>query len=263
MVMPFAMVVLAILTGPVASDSGHVVEITASEYALTMPDSIPAGLTTFVMRNHGIEFHIAALARLDSGKTVDEFMDAYSHGGEPAWAHVVGGPGPVMPGREGAVTIVLKPGRYAVFCDIAAADHVQHWKKGMMKSLTVVPSSASAAAPASDVAVTLVDYTFQLSKPLTAGAHVIRVTNGSASRIHMVAIMRFAPGKTLADEMKWDHRGPEPIEWATGTTDLSPGQTAYVRARLKPGSYGLFCFDDDPDGTPHLQHGMQQLFTVK
>jgi hypothetical protein len=67
-----------------------------------------------------------------------------------------------MPGREGAVTIVLEPGRYAVFCDISASDHAQHWKKAMMKSLTVVPSSAAIAAPASDVTVTLVDYAFSL-----------------------------------------------------------------------------------------------------
>lgn len=244
-------------------DGGRVVTITARDYVLEMPDTIPAGLTTFRLRNRGAEFHIASLARLDDGKTVTEFFAAYQNGGEPAWSHAVGGPGPVMPGREIATSVVLEPGRYVVFCDIDGPDHVTHWKKGMFKLLTVVPSSKSAAPLASDVTMTLVDYTFRLSKPLTAGAHTIRVTNASTSKVHMMALFRFAPGKTLEDEEKWDHHGLEPIQWTVGTTDLSPGRTAYVQATLAPGSYGLFCFDDDPDGTPHLQHGMQQLFTVK
>ncbi|HKV50816.1 MAG TPA: hypothetical protein VJO52_06380, partial [Gemmatimonadaceae bacterium] len=133
-----------------------------------------------------------------------------------------------MPGRDVVTTLVLEPGRYVVFCDISSPDKQQHWKKGMFKLVTVVPSSSSIKPPASDVTVTLVDYTFHLSKPMTAGAHTIRVTNGSASRVHMLAIMRFRPGKTLDDERKWDHHGPEPIEWSTGTTDLDPGSTAYV-----------------------------------
>lgn len=260
---PLVLLVLGASSSRPAPDSGHVVTITARDYALEMPDSIPAGLTTFRLRNRGTEYHIAALARLDDGKTVNDFLTAYGNGGEPAWSQAVGGPGPAQPGREIATTIVMQPGRYVVFCDISARDHVAHWKKGMFKLLTVVPSSNSAAAPESDVTVTLVDYAFHLSKTLTAGVHTIRVTNASKAMVHMMAIARFRPGTTVADEMKWDHHGPEPVMWTAGTTDLSPGNTAYVRARLAPGSYGLVCFDEDPDGTPHMQHGMQLMVTIK
>lgn len=57
--------------------------------------------------------------------------------------------------------------------------------------------------------------------------------------------------------------------WCSATSaratiaDLAPGLTAYVRATLAPGSYGMVCFDQDPDGTPHLEHGMYRHFTVK
>lgn len=263
--MPLSLMLLLLATSHALtpSDSGRVVTIIASDYALAMPDSIPAGVTTFRLRNRGTEYHIAVLARLDSGKTATEFFDAYEHGGEPAWAPPVGGPGPAMPGRAIATTLTLTPGRYVVFCDISTRDHTAHWKKGMFKLLTVVPSSSASAPPVSDVTVTLVDYTFQLSKPLTAGAHIIRVTNASRSKVHMMAIARFRPGKTLDDELKWDHHSPEPIVWTSGTTDLAPGLTAYVRATLAPGSYGMLCADQDPDGTPHLKHGMYQHFTVK
>lgn len=261
--LPLVLLLLPTLRPSPPADTANVVTVTARDYAFEMPDSLPAGATTFVLRNRGTVFHIVALARLDGQKTVAEFLAAYEKGGEPAWSHAMGGPGPALPGHDIATTVVLEPGRYAVFCDIAAQDHVAHWKKGMFKLLTVVPSPNPATPPASDVTATLVDYTFRLSEPLTPGGHVIRVTNASASKVHMLAIVRFAPGKTVADEENWDHHGPEPIQWTAGTTDLSPGATAYVRATLEPGSYGLFCFDDDPDGTSHLQHGMQQLFTVK
>lgn len=41
-----------------------------------------------------------------------------------------------------------------------------------------------------------------------------------------------------------------------------PGDTATVAVDLEPGRYGLVCFVEDADGTPHHLHGMHAQFTV-
>src|SRR5213596_276554 len=45
------------------------VTITATDYAFGMPDTIPAGLTTFRLVNQGKELHHASLVRLGAGKS--------------------------------------------------------------------------------------------------------------------------------------------------------------------------------------------------
>ena len=52
----------------------NVVTITATDYAFGVPDTIPAGLTTFRLANQGKELHHASLVRLGQGKTVADFQ---------------------------------------------------------------------------------------------------------------------------------------------------------------------------------------------
>ena len=69
-----------------------VVTIVARDYALQLPDTIPAGLTTFALRNEGALPHEAAFVRLDSGKTIADVMAADTvPGPDPAWMHWIGG----------------------------------------------------------------------------------------------------------------------------------------------------------------------------
>ena len=260
---PSLLLPLIAAVAPAPPDSANVVTIVAHDYALQMPDSIPAGLTTFRLENRGAEYHIAAFARLAPGKTLADYMaELRADTQGPTWATDVGGPGPIMPGQDGRVTIALTPGRYVVLCDITSKDHVEHWKKGMIRMVTVTPASRTATPPESDITITLVDYAFQVSTPITPGVHVIKVVNG-ASQSHMLAVMRFAPGKTIEDAAKWDHQSPNPVLWSAGTTGIAPGVVTYLRERFSPGDYGLFCFNDAPDGKTHAEHGMQAMFTVR
>src|SRR2546429_48973 len=50
------------------------VTITATDYAFGVPDTLPAGLTTFRLVNQGKELHHANLVRLGEGKTVADFQ---------------------------------------------------------------------------------------------------------------------------------------------------------------------------------------------
>ena len=54
-----------------AAATPHVVDLTTTEYALSAPDTIAAGWTTFRMANRGEELHYGHIVRLDPGHTVD------------------------------------------------------------------------------------------------------------------------------------------------------------------------------------------------
>src|SRR2546426_6097743 len=157
-----------------------VVTITATDYAFGMPDTIPAGLTTFRLVNQGKELHHASLVRLRDGKTVADFQTALaaamkSHAPPPSWMTFAGGPNAVTLGDTGVATQLLEPGSYVLVCWIPSLDGVPHVMKGMLHPLLVTPGAAAPATaePATDVTIKLTDYDFQLSQPLTAGKHVV------------------------------------------------------------------------------------------
>src|SRR5438552_10476875 len=140
------------------ADGPNVVTITTSEYAFGMPDTIPAGLTTFRLVNRGKELHHASLVRLRDGKTVADFQAGLaaamqSHTPPPSWMTFAGGPNAVTLGDTGVATETLEPGSYVFVCWIPTLDGVPHVLKGMMHRLTVgpavaPPSSGPAAGPA-------------------------------------------------------------------------------------------------------------------
>jgi hypothetical protein len=160
---------------------------------------------------------------------------------------------------------VMEPGNYAVVCFVEGPDHVPHMAKGMMKPLTVTASpTANMTEPASDVTLTLSDYTFALSKPLVAGKQMIKVEN-NATQEHEVVLVQLAPGKTIEDVGKWvmNMQGPPPGKPIGGIPGFATGHRSFFEADLAPGDYGMICFiPDAKDGKPHFTHGMVQQFKV-
>src|SRR5881275_844350 len=101
------------------ADGPNVVTITTSEYAFGMPDTIPAGLTTFRLVNQGKELHHASLVRLGAGKSAADFQAGLaaalqSHAPPPAWVAFVGGPNAVTVGDTATATQVVEPGSYVL-----------------------------------------------------------------------------------------------------------------------------------------------------
>src|SRR5207244_2767581 len=112
----------------------------------------------------------------------------------------------------------------------------------------------------------LTDYDFQLSQPLTAGKHVVRVENTGA-QAHEIVIAALSAGKTLQDFITWEaggEKGPLPTgEWLGGVTTLDVGGHSQFAATFAPGSYLLLCFwPDAKDGKPHIMHGMAKQITI-
>lgn len=250
----------------------HVVAVAAHDYAFDAPDSLAAGAIEFRMTNHGTEPHHVVVYRFDGAHRLADFA-AYVKNAKPgenpipSWAHEEGGPNAAAPHGESAATLVLEPGNYALVCVIPSPDGVPHAMKGMMRPLTVVPAAGAAGAaalPAADRTLTLRDYAFDASKPITAGRHTIRVEN-AGTQWHEVLVVRLAPGKSIEDFARWVEKpeGAPAGEMLGGISPMQRGGEATFTADFTPGRYALICFlPDAKDGKPHFLHGMTHTFTV-
>jgi uncharacterized cupredoxin-like copper-binding protein len=260
---------LVALAGTVGAQ-GRTVVVTASDFTFSLPDSIPAGLTTFELVNRGPELHHMQVIRLDQGKTFADFEAAMkSHGPPPAWASFVGGPNAGIPDGRSTVTVTatLKPGAYVLLCMIPSPDGKPHVMKGMVRPLTVTGGSAAvvqAGMPKADVVMTLYDYNFDVDKPLTAGKRVIEIKN-SSKQFHE-AFLAMLPANTpvtaMLDWMSGGMQGPPPMVPVGGIVGISPGEVNFLTVDLQPGNYGLYCFLPAPDGKEHVAHGMFKQITV-
>jgi hypothetical protein len=245
------------------------VAITAKEYAYDVPGSIGGGVVTLKLSNAGKEPHMAMLFRLNDGVTLDQFNVALKEpdpSGVFALGSLASGVNTTPPGATQATTLDLKAGDYAVLDFGAGEDQVPYMAKGMLKPFKV-SGAVSTAEPASDVAVTLKEYTFEMPTELKAGAHTFKVSNQGAQP-HEMILFKLADGKTLADMQAFlsnpESGGPPPGEEAGGALPMAPGMRAWTTVDLKPGNYVAVCFVPDPaDGKSHLEHGMLMPITVK
>ena len=251
---------------PAAPPGARIVPVVTHDFAFTLPDSLPAGLTTFRLRNEGRQPHHLMLYRLEPGKRLGDVLAALKAGGaHPAWMHAVGGPNAVPHGGESVGTVQLTPGSYVVFCHVKSPDQVLHFAKGMLKPLVVTPASGRAAPlPAADLTVTLRDYSFAFSRAPRRGWQRIAVRN-AGTQPHELILSRLAPGKTSRDFIAWmnTQQGSPPVTPSGGTTDLPAGGTMVIDVRLQPGTYSMVCrVRDAEDGRPHDEHGMYTQFVV-
>jgi hypothetical protein len=254
-------------TAAAAPATPNVVTVMATDFAFEAPAEIPAGLTQLKLMNHGKEIHHLQLIKFEDGKTLADFTAALKAGPGPAptWAKEIGGPNPPVPGGESNATEILEPGDYAIVCFVDTPDHVPHIMKGMAAPLKVTGTvPPGAVLPNADVTLTLNDYSFTPSTPLSAGKHTIKVTN-AATQPHEVFIVQLAPGKTMKDLMDWakTYKGAPPATPMGGVAAIRAGGEATIDVDLPAGNYALLCFvPDAKDGKPHVEHGMAQEIKI-
>jgi hypothetical protein len=265
---------LILLAGVLASSRTHaplptVITVEANDFALTLPAQVPAGVVTFRLVNHGKESHHAQVIRLEGGKTAGDFLRVFTDtAAAPAWVRYLGGPVGTAPGQDREETSRLTPGHYAVVCRIVSADGVMHVMKGMIREFEVVErrGAVSDSLPTASDTVTLNDYGFASSRPLTAGHHTIRVDT-AGPQPHEVVMLKLALGKTPADFAQWGlagRHGPAPAAPVGGVEFLDQGAGGVFVVDLAPGEYGYICFvPDAKDGKRHFRHGMVTQFTVR
>lgn len=249
-----------------AAGSPNTVTVSATDYAFEAPDTVPAGLTTIRLVNRSEQMHMAMIARLDEGRTVREFVDAYgaavrTQSPRPAWATWRGGPA-AEPHGESSTTQRLEPGQYLWICVMTTSEGAAHVDEGMVRGFVVTGDESSAASQAAlepDLAIRLLEYAFDLSGPLTAGRHVIRVENAGVET-HNIGLLKIAPGYTPEDLQAWqpNSEGPRPFSFAGTIAALSPGTEAFIEVDITPGDYFLVCLVDGPSGVQHTDLGMIQ-----
>jgi hypothetical protein len=244
------------------------VTITAKEYAFEVPESIGGGVVAVKLSNTGKEPHMAQLIRLNDGVTFDQLQAALQAGDPGAALSLVSVAAVIYTtpaAAAQAATLHRKTGDYAVMDFGAGEDQVPYMVKGMLQPFKVTAGSSS-AEPASDVAVTLKEYTFEVPTELKAGTHTFKVSNQGAQS-HEMILFKLAEGKTLADMQAFlsnpESGGPPPGEQAGGALPMAAGMRAWTTIDLKAGSYVAVCFvPDSGDGKSHLEHGMLMPLTV-
>lgn len=246
---------------------GAILDISAEDFKLFAPLSVPSGLVTLRFTNHGQQLHHAQLLKFAGNHTVKDFVAALKpNAPPPRWASFVGGPNAVGPNGASEVTEILEPGNYGLVCFVDTPDHVPHIMKGMSRDLVVSkPAGKKAALPSGDNTVSLVDYNFKLAHPLVKGWQRLTVST-NATQPHELTVIQLAPGKTSKDLLAWldKMQGPPPGMLLGGVASLQKGRSVSVPLNLTPGNYVLICFvPDSKDGKPHFMHGMIQEQTVQ
>ena len=114
-------------------------EFTATEYAFSVEDTVPAGMTSVVLNNVGEEPHFLDLVPVtDDAPPVEELITMPDKKvgkffmGQPQHIKTVK-PGEMSKPKE----IDLKPGRYAYVCFYSEKGEEPHAFKGMVGELTV------------------------------------------------------------------------------------------------------------------------------
>ena len=200
-------------THAVAAAKPHQMTVVATDYKFDAPDEVPSGMMTIHLVDNGAEMHHVAFVKLNDGKTVADIEQAMkTQGPMPSWAVDYGGVNPPHPGRRHGHDHARCSSRGTTrsLCFVPSADGTPHFAKGMVRPLTVTASSdASAPAPVADIDMTLNDYSFTTSKPITAGS--TRSRSRTMPRSHTRCVLaRLAPGQ--------EGRGPSGVGREAGGT---------------------------------------------
>jgi hypothetical protein len=248
-----------------------VVDLSMTDGAFRAPDTLDAGMATFRFINHGDEIHYAHAVRLDSSRTVPEFLAAYAQavrtaGPRPTYVTRSGGPGGTAPGDTSVVTHIIEPGHYVWICPVDDETGTPHFARGEARTFVVraaAPNAVAVSTPKATGVIRLINYGFTLDAPLKAGHHTLHVVNEGPDP-HDLVMVKLAAGTTLDDLRSWlrEPNGPPPFTPAGGVAVLAPKMEAYFETELTPGDYALFCMATAQDGRTHIEHGMTEQIRV-
>jgi hypothetical protein len=124
----------------------------------------------------------------------------------------------------------------------------------------------SAVPKGNIVTVVATDYAFHVADTIPAGLTTIKLINKGPD-FHHVYLVRFAPGRTLADlveAMKSNpHAMPSWVSDVGGPNTPLPGGESNATLNLTPGRYAMLCvIPAMADGQPHVMKGMMKEITV-
>lgn len=220
------------------------VTVTATDFALDMPERVPTGVVRVTLDNRGKLTHNLLLARLKETRTVDEIKAtilAKGPAGLAAISDFYGGATGTPAGERRQVIVDLADGPYAALSTAAFSDDkAPDFAKGMLRLASADSYAGSGkVVPEATLVVTYADAApVKLSTTVRAGKQIWQVAlDGKAP--HTPIIAKLAPGKTADDLASWfkTRGGPVPADFVGGMHSLSPGGRGWIVLDLGPGDY--------------------------
>lgn len=253
---------------------------------LDVPAEIEAGRYHVTLTNTSSDLNAdVELYQLPEGMTSDDLLAAFEsaeEGGLPEWFYemVSGGGVSAEPGGSDGVILDLSPGEW-VF-NLYTYDEAFTTDVNTPVTVTVTGEMPAVEEPEAAVVAAMVDFDFQFTTPVPAGANVWKIVNDGAEPHHLI-LSQVPEGTTEDDvmELVMSMFGPpsatpegsvSPAEPALSIEDtldvyetliLSSGRAMWAEVNLEPGTYAAICFIPSPDGTPHVMKGMIEVFTVE
>lgn len=255
-------------TSPSGAAGGELA-ITARDFSFELSPSVATGAVAVTLTNRGAEEHQAQLARIADGKSLTDVVAAFQADEASAFALLTfsGGPTGGAPGSSVQASTTLKPGNYALLCFVRSPDGTPHIAKGMVAPLEVTEPSSGATLPSGDAEITMKDFAYETPGTLSAGAHVIAVSN-LGPQPHEATVVRLNEGVTV-DALRsafasGQPAGPPPFTSAGGIAAIASNMDGTMNLDLTAGNYALICFVPDPaSGKAHAELGMIEGFTVQ
>lgn len=242
----------------------HEVTIAASEFALEVPEVVPAGEVTFVLENMGALAHHAQLVQIPSS-SLATFRDDDGFGRVMNEATWLGGPATVESQSTSApVTTTLQPGTYAFLC-MLVTDGSEHATRGMRTTFVVEGDRVDPPAPSVTGTVSLDEFAFDVPDDFDGNGSFLVRNDGSLD--HELSIVGVEDGATRAEVRdafeQWDGSvpAPETLTFEGGVQAMRFRKTQVVDLDLDAGTYAFVCFVPE-GGTRHWEKGMLRLFEV-
>ena len=233
------------------------VKVELADYSITMPTTIEGPLVDLDITNLGSFAHELDLAQVEPGTTRDEVAALFEHGA-PLDSVLIADPGgatAIGAGARFGYARTLTPGTYVLSCHFPAGDGMNHLQHGMFSLFTVTDVSES-DLPTADLTITLGDDAITVP-PLTAGTHVVAVTNTGTLPHEMNAGgvpvgTDLSRGEEVGAWMEGGQVGPAPlpVEFTGGLKAIAPGVTVVLTLTLKAAH--TYMFSDDTNGLTTL-----------
>jgi hypothetical protein len=114
------------------------VTMTVADYSFTTDTALTAGRQMVKVVNNGPQSHEVTIIKLDSAKTLDDFMKFVESYKGDLPAEPVGGITSVRPGTTNYFEVNLSPGEYVLICFVGdSKDGKPHFMHGMVQKLTI------------------------------------------------------------------------------------------------------------------------------
>ena len=132
--------------------------------------------------------------------------------------------------------------------------------------LSILILAACGGAGPTELTIVASEYAFEVPEEIPAGTVSIRLEN-TGQEPHHAQLARLNDGVTMDQFMAALQAGETEalalISLEGGPGVVAPGTTSTATtSNLRPGQYVVLCFVGDPEGVPHLAHGMIATINV-